>query len=61
MKPSIYHSNRQSYNWLVYNIGDKFLKIYSKFYKYKDILVDLEFGKHHIKRNFLNMQIDTLM
>ncbi|URA10847.1 class I SAM-dependent methyltransferase [Thermospira aquatica] len=51
MKPSQYHSNRQPYNWLVYNIGDKFLEKYSKLYK--GILVDLGCGEAPYKAYFL--------
>ena len=39
MKPSKFHSNRGFHNWLLYDIGDKFLQKYSKFYK--GVLVDL--------------------
>jgi len=57
MKPTKFHSNRQWYNWLVYNIADKFLEKYSKYYK--GILVDLGVGKHLIKNTFYNTQINT--
>lgn len=33
MKPSKLHSNRKAYNWLLYDIGDKWLEEYSKYYK----------------------------
>lgn len=51
MKPSEYHSNRQPYNWLVYNIGDKFLEKYSKYFK--GHLVDLGCGEAPYKEYFL--------
>lgn len=39
-KPSKFHNNRKSYNWLIYDIGDKWLIEYSKYYK--GTLVDLQ-------------------
>ena len=33
MKPSQFHPNRKSHNWLAYDIGDRFLKRYTKFYR----------------------------
>jgi SAM-dependent methyltransferase len=33
MKISKNHPNRQLHNWLLYDIGDKFIKKYSKYYK----------------------------
>ncbi len=51
MKPTKFHSNRQWYNWLVYNIADKFLEKYSKYYK--GILVDLGCGEAPYKEYFL--------
>ena len=39
-KPSKYHNNRKSYNWLIYDTGDKWLIEYSKYYK--GTLVDLQ-------------------
>ncbi|MFN3306952.1 MAG: class I SAM-dependent methyltransferase [Candidatus Kapaibacteriota bacterium] len=51
MKPSQYHNNRKPYNWLIYDIGDKFLEKYSKFYKGR--LVDLGCGEAPYKEFFL--------
>lgn len=51
MKPSKFHPNRQWYNWLVYNIADKFLEKYSKFYK--GHIVDLGCGEAPYKEYFL--------
>lgn len=51
MKPSKLHSNRQWYNWLAYNVVDKFLEKYSRYYK--GILVDLGCGEAPYKEYFL--------
>lgn len=51
MKPSKLHSNRSLDNWLIYNIGDKFLNKYSKYYKGN--LVDLGCGEAPYKNYFL--------
>ncbi len=51
MKPSKYHSNRGWDNWLIYNIGDRFLEKYSKYYKGK--LYDLGCGEAPYKEYFL--------
>lgn len=51
MKPSSLHSNRQPYNWLAYDQGDKWLEEYSKYYK--GILVDLGCGEALYKEYFL--------
>lgn len=51
MKPSQFHNNRKEYNWLIYNIGDKFLEKYSKYYKGR--LVDLGCGEAPYKQYFL--------
>lgn len=51
MKPSKFHSNRGWDNWLLYDIGDKFLEKYSSYYKGK--LVDLGCGEAPYKEYFL--------
>jgi len=51
MKPTKCHSNKKLINWLIYNIGDKFLEKYSKYYKGK--LVDLGCGEALYKSYFL--------
>lgn len=51
MKPSKYHRNRQLHNWLIYNIGDRFLIKYSKYIK--GHLVDLGCGEAPYKDFFL--------
>ena len=51
MKPSKFHNNRRFHNWLVYNIGDKCLKKYEKYYK--GHLVDLGCGEAPYKEFFL--------
>ena len=51
MKPTKCHSNKKLINWLIYNIGDKFLEKYSKCYK--GILVDLGCGEAPYKSCFL--------
>jgi SAM-dependent methyltransferase len=50
-KPSQYHNNRKAYNWLIYDIGDKWLLEYSR--HYKGILVDLGCGTAPYKDFFL--------
>lgn len=50
-KPSAYHSNRNDHNWLGYNITDKWLLEYSKYYK--GILLDLGCGEAPYKEFFL--------
>ena len=50
-KPSKYHNNRKSYNWLAYDNGDKWLLEYSK--HYKGILIDLGCGTAPYKDFFL--------
>jgi ubiquinone/menaquinone biosynthesis C-methylase UbiE len=51
MKPSEFHSNRGWHNWVIYNIGDKFLEKYSK--HLKGHLVDLGCGEAPFKNYFL--------
>ena len=51
MKLSQTHRNRQWHNWLIYNIGDKFLEKYSK--HLKGHLVDLGCGEAPFKEYFL--------
>lgn len=51
MKITTEHSNRKLYNWLVYDIGDKFLMKYSKYFKGK--LADLGCGESPYKDFFL--------
>lgn len=51
MKPSQFHSNRTPYNWLVYDINDKFLIKYSE--QYKGVLFDLGCGEAPYKEFFL--------
>ena len=51
MKPSQTHSNRRWHNWLIYNIGDKFLEKYCK--HFKGHLVDLGCGEAPYKNYFL--------
>ena len=51
MKPSKYHSNRKDINWLLYDIGDKWLEEYSKYYKGN--LYDLGCGEAPYKKYFL--------
>ncbi|MFA7083372.1 MAG: class I SAM-dependent methyltransferase [Arcobacteraceae bacterium] len=50
-KPSQYHNNRQAYNWLIYNNGNKWLLEYSK--HYKGTLADLGCGTAPYKEFFL--------
>lgn len=51
MKISKKHSNRQWHNWLVYDIGDRFLQKYSDFYR--GALYDLGAGESPYKEFFL--------
>lgn len=51
MKISKKHSNRQWHNWLVYDIGDRFLQKYSNFYR--GVLYDLGAGESPYKQFFL--------
>jgi len=48
---SLNHSNRKAYNWLVYDIGDKYLQRYSNYYKGN--LYDLGCGEAPFKEFFL--------
>lgn len=50
-KPSQSHSNRRSYNWLIYDQWDRWLVEYSKYYK--GTLVDLGCGNTPYKAFFL--------
>ena len=50
-KPSQMHNNRKDYNWLGYDITDKWLLEYLKYYK--GILVDLGCGEAPYKEFFL--------
>lgn len=45
------HSNRQAHNWLIYDIGDRFLQRYSKYYK--GVLYDLGCGESPFRFYFL--------
>jgi len=49
--PSKEHSNRQAYNWLVYDIGDKFLKKHADIYT--GVLYDLGCGESPFREFFL--------
>lgn len=51
MRRSQYHNNRGWHNWLIYNIGDKYLDKYSKYYT--GFLVDLGCGTAPFKEYFL--------
>lgn len=51
MKLSQFHSNRSLHNWILYDIGDKFLLKYSKYYK--GALYDLGCGEAPYKEYFL--------
>lgn len=48
---SLNHNNRKAHNWLIYDIGDKFLLNYSKYYK--GALFDLGCGESTYKKFFL--------
>jgi SAM-dependent methyltransferase len=45
------HTNRRAHNWLIYNIGDRFLLKYSQLYK--GVLYDLGAGESPFKDFFL--------
>ncbi|WP_157351416.1 class I SAM-dependent methyltransferase [Aliarcobacter butzleri] len=51
IKASEFHSNKKPYNWLIYDISDKWLESYSKYYK--GTLVDLGCGEAPHKNYFL--------
>jgi len=51
MTPSKFHTNRGFHNWLIYDIGDKFLEKYSKYIR--GHLVDLGCGEAPYKEYFL--------
>lgn len=51
MKPSEYHSNRQFYNFLIYDLLDFYLEKYK--HLYKGVLVDLGCGEAPYKNYFL--------
>jgi SAM-dependent methyltransferase len=51
MKISQQHSNRRAHNWLVYDIGDRFLLKYSR--HYNGVLYDLGAGESPYKDFFL--------
>lgn len=51
MKISQRHSNRRANNWLVYDIGDRFLLEYS--HHYKGVMYDLGAGESSYKEFFL--------
>jgi hypothetical protein len=51
MRISQRHSNRQSHNWLIYDVGDQHLLKYSK--HYKGTLYDLGAGESPYKDFFL--------
>jgi len=55
IKPSNAHSNRQWHNWLIYDINDKCLKKYSKYFK--GHLVDLGCGEAPYKK-YLSQFVD---
>lgn len=50
-KPSKFHSNRKLHNWLIYNIGDKYMEKYS--HLYKGDVVDLGCGEAPYREYFL--------
>lgn len=50
IKPSDFHSNKRAHNWLIYDIGDKYLIKYSKFFN--GDVVDLGAGSSPYK-NFI--------
>lgn len=45
------HSNRKAYNWLIYDIGDRFLQKYIPYYK--GVLYDLGCGESPFREFFL--------
>ena len=51
MIPSKYHTNRKAHNWLLYDIGDRFLEKHSKYYK--GTLYDLGCADAPFKEYFL--------
>ncbi|WP_026804182.1 class I SAM-dependent methyltransferase [Aliarcobacter lanthieri] len=51
IKPSEFHSNKKPYNWIIYDISDKWIESYSKYYK--GTLVDLGCGEASHKNYFL--------
>jgi len=51
MKPSKFHTNREWHNWIIYDIGDRFLEKYSK--HLKGHLIDLGCGEAPFKKYFL--------
>jgi len=51
LRPSYYHSNRQPYNWLAYNLGDAFLEKSSLFFK--GVIYDLGCGEAPYREYFL--------
>jgi len=55
MKISKNHSNRNLHNWLIYEVGDKFLNKYANYFKGN--LVDLGCGEAPYKDFFCSMQI----
>jgi SAM-dependent methyltransferase len=46
------HTNRKAYNWLIYDIGDRFLQKFTPFYK--GVLYDLGCGESHYRDFFLS-------
>jgi len=46
------HTNRRLYNWLLYNLGDRFLEKYIPFYR--GVMYDLGAGESPYKSFFLN-------
>lgn len=58
MKPSQFHSNRQPYNWLIYDVHDKWLLEYSKYYR--GMLVDLGCGEAPYREYFLQYADDYI-
>ncbi len=51
LRPSQVHSNKKLFNWLIYDISDKFLEKYSKYYK--GDFYDLGCGEAPYKEYFL--------
>lgn len=45
------HSNRKAHNWLIYDIGDKFLQKYTPYYK--GVIYDLGCGEAPFRKYFL--------
>ncbi|MDD3505135.1 MAG: methyltransferase domain-containing protein [Sulfurimonas sp.] len=50
-KPNQFHSNRKEYNWVLYDLGDKYLEEYSQYYK--GTLYDLGCGEALYREYFL--------